>query len=133
MADEFIRHLRLPDGRPRLLDVGCGEGDFLHEMQSLGWSVEGIDPSAEAVATARSRGVSASQATLSEVALAPHAFDAITFRLVLEHVREPRQALAECRRALKAGESCGSRHRASMPRRAASSDGTGFTSRRRDT
>lgn len=103
MTDEFVRHLRLPDGRPRLLDVGCGEGDFLHEMQSLGWSVDGIDPSAEAVATARSRGVSASQATLSEVALAPHAFDAITFRLVLEHVREPRQALAECRRALKAG------------------------------
>jgi SAM-dependent methyltransferase len=103
LADEHVRHLRLPEGRPRILDVGCGEGEFLAEMQSLGWSVEGLDPSAEAVATAQARGVPASKATLSEARLEPGSFDAITFRLVFEHLRDPVTALAECRRALKPG------------------------------
>jgi SAM-dependent methyltransferase len=103
LADEHVRHLRLPEGRPRLLDVGCGEGEFLAEMQSLGWSAEGLDPSAEAVATAQARGVRARQATLSEARLEPGSFDAITFRLVFEHLRDPVSALGECRRALKAG------------------------------
>ena len=33
-ADEYVRHLRRPPGRPRLLDVGCGEGEFLAAMQA---------------------------------------------------------------------------------------------------
>jgi 2-polyprenyl-3-methyl-5-hydroxy-6-metoxy-1,4-benzoquinol methylase len=102
LADEHVRHLRLPAGHPRLLDVGCGEGEFLAEMQSLGWSVEGLDPSADAVAVARARGVRASKATLSEARLESGSFDAITFRLVFEHLRDPVTVLAECRRALKA-------------------------------
>jgi 2-polyprenyl-3-methyl-5-hydroxy-6-metoxy-1,4-benzoquinol methylase len=103
LADEHVRHLRLAEGRPRLLDVGCGEGAFLAEMQSLGWSVEGLDPSPDAVAVAQARGVPASKATLSEARLESGSFDAITFRLVFEHLRDPVTALAECRRALKAG------------------------------
>jgi SAM-dependent methyltransferase len=101
LADEHVRHLRLPEGRPRLLDVGCGEGEFLAEMQSLGWSVEGLDPSADAVAVAQARGVPASQATLTEALLEPGVFDAITFRLVFEHLRDPVAALTACRRAQK--------------------------------
>ena len=103
LADEHVRHLRLPEGHPRLLDVGCGEGEFLAEMHSLGWSVEGLDPSADAVAVAQARGVRASKATLSEARLEPGSFDAITFRLVFEHLRDPVRALGECRRALEAG------------------------------
>jgi SAM-dependent methyltransferase len=101
MADEHVRHLPLPEGRPRILDVGCGEGEFLAEMRSLGWSVEGIDPSAEAVAVAQAQGVPATNGTLSEASLEPAAFDAITFRLVFEHLRDPVAAVAECRRALR--------------------------------
>jgi 2-polyprenyl-3-methyl-5-hydroxy-6-metoxy-1,4-benzoquinol methylase len=101
LADEHVRHLRLPEGAPRLLDVGCGEGEFLAEMQALGWAVEGLDPSADAVATAQARGIRARKATLSEASLDPASFDAITFRLVFEHLRDPVTALTECRRALK--------------------------------
>jgi SAM-dependent methyltransferase len=103
LADEHVRHLRLPAGRARLLDVGCGEGEFLVEMQSLGWSVEGIDPSSDAVATARARGVPARQGTLAERSLDARSFDAITFRLALEHIRDPIAALAACRHALGPG------------------------------
>jgi 2-polyprenyl-3-methyl-5-hydroxy-6-metoxy-1,4-benzoquinol methylase len=103
MADGYVRHLRLPPRHPQLLDVGCGEGAFLVAMQSLGWSVHGIEPSADAVATARARGVSVTSGTLSEGSLDAGPFDAITFRLVLEHLRDPVATLAACRRALRPG------------------------------
>jgi SAM-dependent methyltransferase len=100
LADEHVRHLRLPPGRPRLLDVGCGEGEFLAEMQSLGWAVQGLEPSSAAAATARARGVPAVTAPFSDELLELGLFDAITFRLVFEHLREPLAVLATCRRAL---------------------------------
>jgi SAM-dependent methyltransferase len=103
IADEHVRHLRKPEREARLLDVGCGEGEFLAEMQSLGWSVEGIEPSGEAVAIARKRNVPAVQGTLADVHLTDASFDAVTFRLVFEHLREPKAALQTCRRALKPG------------------------------
>jgi SAM-dependent methyltransferase len=103
LADELVRHLPLAVGRPRLLDVGCGEGAFLARMQSLGWSVEGIEPSSEAAARARERGVAVQRETLAQGSLEPGSFDAITFRLVFEHLRDPVSALAECRRTLRPG------------------------------
>jgi SAM-dependent methyltransferase len=102
-ADEHVRHLRKPDGEARLLDVGCGEGEFLANMQALGWSVEGIDPSGEAVSIARKRNLPVVRGTLADVDLADASFDAITFRLAFEHLREPFAALEACRRAMKTG------------------------------
>ncbi len=102
-ADEHVRHLSRRPGRPRLLDVGCGQGEFLAEMARLGWDAEGIDPAADAVDAARARGVRATQGDLTDVALDEGAFDAITFRLVFEHIPGPVGALRACHRALKAG------------------------------
>jgi SAM-dependent methyltransferase len=100
-ADEYVRHLSLPPGCPRLLDVGCGEGEFVAEMASLGWDAEGIDPTADAVVAARARGVRVTQGDLTDVALHEGAFDAITFRLVFERIPDPVGALRACHRALK--------------------------------
>jgi SAM-dependent methyltransferase len=102
-ADEHVRHLSLPAGRPRLLDVGCGEGEFLAVMAGLGWDAAGIDPTASAVEAARRRGVRVMQGDLTDVALDEGAFDAITFRLAFECVPDPVGALRACQRALKAG------------------------------
>jgi 2-polyprenyl-3-methyl-5-hydroxy-6-metoxy-1,4-benzoquinol methylase len=102
-ADEYVRHLRLPSGRPRLLDVGCGEGEFVAAMHAAGWSAAGLDPSPAAVALARARGVPVTEGTVATASLEPAVFDAITFRLVFEHLREPSTALDACHRALKPG------------------------------
>ena len=102
-ADEHVRHLPLLPGRPRVLDVGCGEGEFLAEMAKLGWDAEGLDPTAEAVEAARRRGVRVSQGDLTDVGLDEEGFDAITFRLAFEHVPDPVAALHACHRALKPG------------------------------
>lgn len=102
-ADEYVRHLSRRAGRPRLLDVGCGEGEFLAVMASLGWEVEGIDPTAVAVQAARRRGVRVTQGDLVDLPLDERAFDAITFRLVFEAIPDPVGALRACHRALKPG------------------------------
>jgi 2-polyprenyl-3-methyl-5-hydroxy-6-metoxy-1,4-benzoquinol methylase len=102
-ADEYVRHLPSPNSQGRLLDIGCGEGEFLAHMQALGWSVEGIEPNSDAVATARARGVAVIGGTLNETSLTPQSFNAITFRLVFEHLRDPRAALRVCRDALRPG------------------------------
>jgi SAM-dependent methyltransferase len=102
-ADEHVRHLSMRPGRPRLLDVGCGEGEFVAEMARLGWDAEGIDPTADAVHAARGRGARVGRGDLTDVALDEAAFDAITFRLVFEHIPDPVGALRACHRALKAG------------------------------
>jgi SAM-dependent methyltransferase len=101
LADEHVRHLTRLPGRPRLLDVGCGEGEFLAVMAGLGWEAEGIDPSADAVEAARLRGVRVRQGDLTDVPLDDEAFDAITFRLVFEHIPDPVSALEVCHRALR--------------------------------
>jgi SAM-dependent methyltransferase len=47
---------RPPDAPPgRLLDVGCGDGRFLHAMQSRGWRVEGLETDPVAASLARRR------------------------------------------------------------------------------
>jgi SAM-dependent methyltransferase len=102
-ADEYVRHMSLRSGRLRLLDVGCGEGEFVAAMASFGCDAEGIDPTPDAVAAARRRGARVTQGDLTKVALEEGTFDAITFRLVFEHIPDPVGALAACHRALKAG------------------------------
>jgi SAM-dependent methyltransferase len=102
-ADEVVRHLEARPGKPHVLDVGCGEGEFLADMQALGWSVEGIEPSAGAVAITRARGVPVLEGTFADITLAPASFDAVTIRLVFEAFPDPVAAVLACNRALKPG------------------------------
>jgi 2-polyprenyl-3-methyl-5-hydroxy-6-metoxy-1,4-benzoquinol methylase len=102
-ADEYVRHLHQPSAGAQLLDVGCGEGDFLAAMQGMGWLVTGIEPSEEGAAIARAKGVPVEQTTLARASLADDSFDAVTIRLVFELLPDPSRALDVCRRALKPG------------------------------
>jgi O-antigen chain-terminating methyltransferase len=46
-------------GRPRVLDLGCGRGEFLELMRDAGVEARGIDLSAESVARCRAKGLDA--------------------------------------------------------------------------
>jgi len=83
----LIRLTELPAGR--LLDVGCGRGDLGSWFIRRGWSVTGVEPSPEACAVARQRGLDARAGTLAEVPLEPEDYDAVVFRQSLEHVTDP--------------------------------------------
>ena len=87
----------LPTGN--LLDVGCGRGDLGSWLVQRSWSVTGVEPSSQACAVARGRGVDARVGTLAEVELDPESYDVVVFRQSLEHVTDP---VADLRRALGA-------------------------------
>jgi SAM-dependent methyltransferase len=87
----------------RAVDVGCGRGDLSGFLAERGWRMTGIEPSANACAAARARGVDARQGTIEEVELEPGAYDAAIFRHSLEHVTDPVAALRSAHRALRPG------------------------------
>lgn len=90
-------------GQMRLLDVGCSSGAFLMSARKLGLDTTGVEPSAEAAATARRTGLNVFTGFLEDARFPDGAFDAATLIEVVEHLRDPRSLLVECRRVLKPG------------------------------
>jgi len=86
-----------------LVDVGCGRGDFLGRMQTLGWNVLGIEPDPVSAALAARRGIPVFRGTLGEAALPDAAADQVSMSHVLEHLHDPHSAIAECHRILRPG------------------------------
>jgi SAM-dependent methyltransferase len=102
LLDTGGRHLpKRPKGR--LLDVGCGNGDFLLFAQRAGWEAIGVEPDPKAVEVARARGLTVHLGTLETLHEAPESFQGITMNHVIEHVHHPRATLEHCYRLLKRG------------------------------
>jgi len=74
-----------------LLDVGCGTGEFLKEMQSNGWKISGIEPADKARKSAEGKTKTKIYSALSEIK--EKDFNVITLWHVLEHLPDPNQAL----------------------------------------
>lgn len=87
----------------KMLEIGCGVGDFLHEMEQKGWNCTGIEPSKEAKAIAQTR-VKANILNPDELAtLEDESFDLITMWHVLEHVDNLKEEVMHLQRLLKKG------------------------------
>lgn len=91
----------LPQGR--LLDIGCGVGDFLAYVQKQGWEVQGIEPSFDAKKIAESRLGFLPKAPSEYASFSDHSFDVITMWHVLEHVDDLHFQTSEIIRLLKPG------------------------------
>src|SRR5258708_6435351 len=86
---------RLAPARPRRLDAGCGTGRNLVEFGVLG-PAQGIDPSEQAVAFCRKRGLDhVSRARIEELPFEAASFDLLLACDVIEHVPDDARALAE--------------------------------------
>ena len=94
----------LGPGRRRALDVGSGPGAFLAAGRERGWDVLGIEPSRQAAAYARGRGLPVVEDFLSaSLARELGRFDAVHLNDVLEHLPDPRGHLGLCRELLDPG------------------------------
>lgn len=98
--DEGVRFLPAKPGG-RVLDVGCGSGEWLVFMRYLGWVVQGVDYDEEAVAIARRKGLAVGCGAVEDQCYPGGGFDAITLHHVIEHVPDPAGTLVECARLLK--------------------------------
>lgn len=85
----------------KLLDIGCGVGDFLHVAEEQGWSGMGVEPSEEAKTIARKR-IKADIITSEELEqIEDETFDVITMWHVLEHVDDLKWEMLQLQRLVK--------------------------------
>jgi len=84
-----------------LLDIGCGNGDYLRIAAQIGWQVTGLDPDPQAAAL--DSGLNVRKGGLPETGLPAEAFDMITLNHVVEHLHDPVASLREVFRLLKPG------------------------------
>ncbi len=103
MLERDVRHLPAPPAQARLLDVGCGDGAFLVRANQLGYRAEGLEFDQAAVDTARARGLTVKTGGFPDPTLETAAFGAVTISHVIEHLHQPRAALADALRILRPG------------------------------
>lgn len=87
----------------KLLDIGCGVGDFIHTAEEQGWQCTGVEPSQDAKAIAKKR--IKAEILLSEdlEQITNDTFDVITMWHVLEHVDDLKWQVTQLQRLIKKG------------------------------
>lgn len=111
--DAEFRFLPRPGPDQCLLDVGCGNGDYLRNAVDAGWQAVGIDADEKAVEVARQRRFEARLGGIELFAGQAACFDAITLSHVLEHLHDPAMFPRAVHRLLKSGVWCSSTRRIS--------------------
>jgi SAM-dependent methyltransferase len=99
-----MRRLQTFGTGQRLLEVGCGAGDFLHAANRAGWQVSAVEYSsvlAEALSTELGFDVRAGD--LAPGVWQEQSFDAVVMWSVLEHLQDPLAALRIASSYLKPG------------------------------
>jgi SAM-dependent methyltransferase len=86
-----------------LLDVGCGSGERMLELESFGWKTRGLEFSQEAADAGRSAGLNIDVGDLTTAKIVDNSVATITFYHALEHVYSPVETLTAAFRALKPG------------------------------
>lgn len=85
----------------KMLEIGCGVGDFLHTAEEHGWECIGVEPSEEAKAIATKRTKASILSSEELESLADEQFDLITMWHVLEHVDDLRWEMDQLQRLIK--------------------------------
>lgn len=85
---------------PRLLDVGCANGDFPRFMARRGWDVEGVEVSSSTIPV---RDFPVYAQPFPKIPLDAPSYDAVTAWAVLEHVHNPKAYFHKAGRVLKPG------------------------------
>ncbi len=102
LARYLISRYKIPQG-VKLLDVGCGRGDFLNAFGAERIYAYGVDSPLEndlVPADMYSGGVDLEEDRLP---FSDSSFDVIFTKSVLEHIHRPANILNECHRVLKPG------------------------------
>ena len=100
---EFLGRYHPAPGRNRLLDVGCGSGQFLALARERGWDVMGVEVAEAGAAVVRTLGLPVCVGSLPAAALPESSYDVVTFWNVLDCVPDPVDQLGAAKRLLAPG------------------------------
>ena len=84
---------RDPAREARVLDIGCGAGEWLTAAAAAGWTACGAEPDPAACAVGLGKGFEVRQGSAEAWADAAGTFDAVTMNHVIEHVHHPVRTL----------------------------------------
>lgn len=95
----------VPRWRPggRVLDVGCGNGEYLLRLKSVGWECQGVELSPNAAEVGRSLGLDIYCGDLANAGFDDDAFDVVTAHHLIEHTADPQALLAQMARVTRPG------------------------------
>jgi SAM-dependent methyltransferase len=96
-------HRLLGPGSGRCLDVGCGTGVPTLAVAELGWTVVGVDVSADLLEVARAAGLDVVEATADAVPFEDDSFDAVVSVWTHTDIDDFTAAVAEAVRVLRPG------------------------------
>jgi len=104
-AQRHVRRvLKYVPGPARILEVGAGDGYFLHELHRIGWTVEGVELAEPRVRRAREWfNLTLHNCDLISAPLEKGIFDVITMFQVIEHTNNPLAILRRANDLLKPG------------------------------
>lgn len=87
----------------RVLDIGCGRGEFIALLAARGFDTAGLEPGEEAARRGREAGLNIMHGGVGSVTIPDANFDAVTMWHVLEHMPQPLAALSEVKNMLRPG------------------------------
>lgn len=103
--DTYGRHIpkRMCNEKASLLDVGCGNGDFLIRAREMGIQVHGCEPDPVAAENCQRLGLDVYAGDIDAANYQENSFDYITLNHVIEHVYDPHKLLNSLLCTLKPG------------------------------
>ncbi|HTZ40586.1 MAG TPA: class I SAM-dependent methyltransferase [Syntrophales bacterium] len=84
-----------------VLDIGCGTGDLLDQVQAKGCRAYGVEPNSSAAEMCRRKGLEVQAGSFEHLEFPPAFFDAVILWHSLEHLSSPRHALKKIKKILK--------------------------------
>ena len=103
LYQEFLARYRPVPGRNRLLDVGCGSGQFLRLARAQGWEVMGTEIAETAVRAAQAADLPVHLGSLTTLDLPESSCDVITLWNVLDFIPDPVEQVRAAQRILAPG------------------------------
>lgn len=91
----------LCNSEKKILDIGCGNGDFLQRSKEMGLQAYGLETDPVAVKNLEKIGIHTHLGDLSSANFTNKTFDYITLNHVIEHVENPEQLLTSIKHILK--------------------------------
>lgn len=85
----------------KLLDVGCGVGEYVNFAGNNGWEAWGVEPDDEAVRIGRDSNLNIKQGVAEQLPFENDSFDVIRAWHVIEHTHSPSKAISEMSRVLR--------------------------------
>lgn len=88
--------------KAKILDIGCGKGEFLSAAKQRGWEVFGLESSSEFAKFASANyDLNINSASLEDAGYPDNFFEVVVLNMVLEHIDNPKDLIIEINRILK--------------------------------